>query len=95
MATQNTQTQTQHLPIEQIIKQITAMLGLDSKTVARIYETIHDDRFTMNTEGEEIIMTVGPVECDNEGYADIALTSAEAIALAIRLIKHATELLRI
>jgi DNA-binding transcriptional regulator YhcF (GntR family) len=74
--------------------QIIDMLKLDPGTVARIYESMRDDRFVMNREGEEIIMTVGPVECDSEGYADIALTAAEAIALAIRLIRHVSELLR-
>jgi hypothetical protein len=88
--TTKTQTQTpQKIPVETIIN----MLGLDSKTVARIYESIHDDRFIFRGEGEEIIMTVGPIECDSEGYADVALTAAEAIALAIRLIKYATETL--
>jgi hypothetical protein len=71
------------------------MLGLDSETAARIYESMHDDRFALMKEGEEIIMTVGPVECDGESYADVALTVAETIALAIRLINYATELLRI
>ncbi len=84
--------QQQNAPIEYIIQTIIDKLKLDHKTVARIYEHMHDDRFTMAIEGEEIFMTVGPVECDSEGYADIALTPAEAIALALRLIKHAIEL---
>ena len=75
--------------------QIIDMLKLDAKMRERIRENIDDDRFVMKIEGEEIFMTIGPIECDREGYADIALTAAEAIALAIRLIKKATELLRI
>ena len=80
------------IPTEQIIQTIKDMLKLDPKTTTYIYESLRDDRFTMNTEGEEIIMTIGPVDCDSEGYVDIALTPSEAIALAIRLIKYATEL---
>jgi hypothetical protein len=82
----------QKIPTEQIIQTIKDMLKLDPKTTTYIYESLRDDRFTMNTEGEEIIMTIGPVECDSESYVDIALTPSEAIALAIRLIKYATEL---
>jgi len=74
------------------MRQIIDMLKLDAKTVTYVRERLNDDRFVMNTEGEEIIMTVGPVECNSEGYVDIALTPAEAIALAIRLIQHAIKL---
>jgi hypothetical protein len=95
MTTKNNQTQTQTPHVEQIMKQIIDMLKLDTKTVTYVRESINDDRFIMNTEGEEIIMTVGPITCGDEGHVDIALTAAEAIALAIRLIRHATELLRI
>jgi hypothetical protein len=96
MANQN-QIQTPHknptqIPIEQIMRQIIDMLKLDAKTATYVRERLNDDRFTINTEGEEIIMTIGPVECDTEGYVDIALTVAEAIALAIRLIQHAINL---
>ena len=92
MATKiQTQNPTQ-IPTEQIMRQIIDMLKLDAKTVTYVRERLNDDRFVMNTEGEEIIMTVGPVECNSEGYVDIALTPAEAIALAIRLIQHAIKL---
>jgi GGDEF domain-containing protein len=70
------------------------MLKLDADMRERIRESMGDDRFVMRIEGEEIIATIGPVECDQKSYVDIALTPAEAIALAIRLIKKATELLR-
>jgi GGDEF domain-containing protein len=91
MANKNPQTQT----TEQIMRQIIDMLRLDTDMRKRIREKINDDRFVMRIEGEEIFVTIGPIECDQEGYTDIALTPAEAIALAIRLIKKATELLGI
>jgi hypothetical protein len=95
MTTKFNQTQTQTSSVEQIMGQIIDMLKLDPGTVALMLSYMRDDRFVMSNEGQEIIMTVGPIECDDEGYADIALTAAEALALAIRLIRHASELLRI
>jgi len=95
MATKNPQTQTQTQTTEQIMRQIIDMLKLDADMRERIRESMGDDRFVMEIVGEEIITTIGPIECDREGYADIALTAAEAIALAIRLIKKATELAKI
>jgi hypothetical protein len=95
MANKNPQTQTQTQSTEQIMEQIIDMLKLDTKMRERIRESMGDDRFVMEIAEEEIIMTIGPVECDREGYADIALTPAETIALAIRLIKKATELAKI
>jgi len=94
MANKNPQTQTQTQTTEQIMEQIIDMLKLDAKMRERIRENIDDDRFVMKIEGEEIFMTIGPVECDQEGYADIAFTAAETIALAIRLIKKAVELVK-
>ena len=79
-------------PVEYIIQVIKDALKLDSGTMARIYEAMHEDRFYLTVDGEEVFMTVGPVECNREGYADISLTATEAIALAIRLIKHAVEI---
>ena len=95
MANKNPQTQTQTQTTEQIMEQIIDMLKLDADMREKIRENIDDDRFVITIEGEEIFMTIGPIECDQEGYADIALTAAEAIALAIRLLRKATELLRI
>jgi uncharacterized protein YPO0396 len=107
MATKNPQTQTQIQTTEQIMRQIIDMLKLDADMRERVREAVNDDRFVMEIDGEEIIMTIGPIECGHgpsttglvggtwEGYADVALTAAEAIALAIRLIKKATELAKI
>jgi hypothetical protein len=77
---------------EQIMEQIIDMLKLDAGMREMIRENMGDDRFVMQIEGEEIVMTIGPIECSHEGRADIALTAAEAIALAVRLIKKAAEL---
>jgi hypothetical protein len=95
MENKNPQTQTQTQTTEQIMRQIIDMLKLDADMRERIRESMFDDRFVMEIVGEEIIMTIGPIEYDREGYADVALTTAEAIALAIRLIKKATELAKI
>jgi hypothetical protein len=74
------------------------MLKMDARIAYYIYENEKKDRrfSVVAVEGEEMIMRIGPAECVEKSedgcYVAVALTVSEAIALALRLIRHAAKI---
>jgi hypothetical protein len=83
--------------VEEIRFRLKETLKLDARTVAYIYEKEREDRRfeVVAVEGGEFFMRIGPVECvekTEEGcYVEMGLTTAEAIALALKLIRYASK----
>jgi hypothetical protein len=86
------------MKVEDVIRsQLKELLRLDAKTMAYVYEHERGDRrFEVIDIAEgEFFMKIGPVECvektEDGCYVEVALTTAEAIALALKLIKYAAQ----